>query len=117
MAAGTPPKRVLMASEVCLREGALEVFLCKKNTKEHEAILRADYDARLIHELLLLAGAAVLVIPGESLAQRGGASPLETRTVFGTLRPTRPDRAGGTTHRLRSDTGDGDQGRGRGPDP
>jgi hypothetical protein len=50
-------KRVLIASEVCLREGNLEVFLCKKNTKEHEAIVRADFDARMIHELLLLAGA------------------------------------------------------------
>src|SRR5262249_15520272 len=50
-------KRVLVASEVCLREGPLEVFLCKKNTKEHESILRVDHDARMIHELLLLAGA------------------------------------------------------------
>jgi hypothetical protein len=50
-------RRVLMAAEVTLREGPLEVFLCKKGTKEHEAILRAEYDARLIHELLLLAGA------------------------------------------------------------
>lgn len=52
-------KRVLVAAEVCLRQGPLEVFLCKKNTKEHEAIVRADFDARLIHELLLLAGGEV----------------------------------------------------------
>src|SRR5262245_28562957 len=50
-------KRVMFASEVCLREGALEVLLCKQNTKEHESIIRAHYDAKLIHELLLLAGA------------------------------------------------------------
>src|SRR5262245_316986 len=50
-------RRVLVATEVCLREGPLEVFLCKKGTKEHEAILRVDHDARMIHELLLLAGA------------------------------------------------------------
>src|SRR4051794_14832592 len=37
-------RRLLVATEVCLREGALEVFLCKKGTKEHEAILRVDAD-------------------------------------------------------------------------
>jgi len=56
-----PPKegqrRVGFVAEVCLREGPLEVFLCKQGTKEHEAVLRADFDARKIHELLLLAGA------------------------------------------------------------
>jgi hypothetical protein len=50
-------RRVLVAAEVCLREGPLEIFLCKKGTKEHEAIVRADIDALKIHELLLLAGA------------------------------------------------------------
>lgn len=50
-------RRLLVSTEVCLREGALEVFLCKKGTKEHEAILRADIDAQKLHELLLLAGA------------------------------------------------------------
>ena len=50
-------KRVGFVAEVCLREGPLEVLLCKQGTKEHEAILRADFDAREIHKLLLLAGA------------------------------------------------------------
>src|SRR4051812_44007488 len=50
-------KRVGLAAEVCLREGPLEVLLCKKGTKEHEAILRAEPDAKDIHELLILAGA------------------------------------------------------------
>ncbi|MBA4188570.1 MAG: hypothetical protein C0467_11270 [Planctomycetaceae bacterium] len=50
-------RRLLISTEVCLREGALEVLLCKKGTKEHEAILRVDVDAQKIHELLLLAGA------------------------------------------------------------
>ncbi|MBY0513905.1 MAG: YdjY domain-containing protein [Gemmataceae bacterium] len=49
--------RVMFACEVCLREGNLEVFLCKKNTKEHESILRVDLDARLIHAALEAAGA------------------------------------------------------------
>jgi hypothetical protein len=50
-------KRVGFVAEVCLREGPLEVFLCKQGTKEHEAILRSEFDARKVHELLLLAGA------------------------------------------------------------
>jgi hypothetical protein len=50
-------RRVLIACEVCLREGPLEVFLCRKGTKEHEAIVREEYDARRIHELLTYAGA------------------------------------------------------------
>jgi hypothetical protein len=50
-------RRVHLLAEVCLREGPLEVFLCKNFTKEHEAILRCDADAREIHAALLLTGA------------------------------------------------------------
>jgi len=50
-------RRVVFVAEVCLREGALEVFLCKKGTKEHEAVLRVDLDAKLIHAALEAAGA------------------------------------------------------------
>src|SRR5215218_2840992 len=39
--------RIALATEVCMREGPLEVFLCKRGTKEHEAILRVDADAQL----------------------------------------------------------------------
>ncbi len=39
-------RRVLVSAEVCLREGQLELLLCRKQTKEHEAILSADVDAR-----------------------------------------------------------------------
>jgi hypothetical protein len=49
--------RVGLACEVCLREGPLEVFLCKKGTKEHEAIVRIDADAKFIHLALKTAGA------------------------------------------------------------
>ena len=49
--------RVLIATELCLREGPLEVFVCKKGTKEHEAILRVNVDAKLIHAALEAAGA------------------------------------------------------------
>jgi hypothetical protein len=50
-------RRVLLATEVCLRDGALEIFMCRKGTKEHESILRTDLDALKIHELLILAAA------------------------------------------------------------
>jgi len=42
---------------VCLREGALEQLLTRKGTKEHEAILAADIDARDLHKALLTTGA------------------------------------------------------------
>ncbi|MHB1424154.1 MAG: YdjY domain-containing protein [Gemmataceae bacterium] len=50
-------RRVLVSAEVCLREGQLEQLLCRRNTKEHEAILSADADARQIHAALLAAEA------------------------------------------------------------
>jgi hypothetical protein len=50
-------RRVLISGQVCRREGQLEHLLCRTNTKEHEAVLAADVDARKIHEALILAGA------------------------------------------------------------
>ncbi len=50
-------RRVHLLAEVCLREGPLEVFLCKWNTKEHESILHVDADGREIHTALVLANA------------------------------------------------------------
>jgi hypothetical protein len=50
-------RRILLVAEVCLREGPLEVLLCKTNTKEHEAVIRTAVDARLIHAALIAAGA------------------------------------------------------------
>jgi hypothetical protein len=50
-------RRVVVEAYVCLREGALEQFLTRKGTKEHEAILAADVDAREIHVALIAAGA------------------------------------------------------------
>jgi hypothetical protein len=50
-------RRVLISAEVCLRRGALELFLCRKDSKEHEAIVHADVDARDVHKALLAAGA------------------------------------------------------------
>jgi hypothetical protein len=50
-------RRVLISSEVCLQRGVLELFLCRKDSKEHESIVHADVDARDIHKALLAAGA------------------------------------------------------------
>src|SRR5262249_37759385 len=49
-------RRVLIDGYVVLRAGVLEQLMCRKNTKEHEAILAADVDARDIHKALLLTG-------------------------------------------------------------
>lgn len=50
-------RRVLINAYVCLRQGMLEQLLTRRRTKEHEAILAADADARDIHAALLLTGA------------------------------------------------------------
>ena len=50
-------RRVLVRGYVCLREGQLEQFLTRKGTKEHEAVVAADVDARDIHTALTLARA------------------------------------------------------------
>lgn len=53
-------RRVHLMGEVCLREGPLEVLVCKLFTKEHESIVHVDADGREIHTALLAAGA----VPG-----------------------------------------------------
>ncbi len=58
-------RRVIVQAEVCLREGMLEHLMCRyegqgdkrRGTKEHEAILTAEVDARDIHKALILAKA------------------------------------------------------------
>jgi hypothetical protein len=51
-------RRLYFKTEVCLLEGVLlEVLLCKKNTKEHEAIIRTELDAKLLHAGLIAIGA------------------------------------------------------------
>jgi hypothetical protein len=50
-------RRVVFTAEVCRRTDVLEQLLCRKKTKEHEAILAADIDARVVHTGLVLAGA------------------------------------------------------------
>src|SRR5687767_3885287 len=43
-------RRVLVLATVCLQRGPLELLLTRANTKEHEAILAADVDARELHK-------------------------------------------------------------------
>jgi hypothetical protein len=50
-------RRVLVQASICLRRGMLEQLMTRKRTKEHEAILAADVDARDIHTALTLAKA------------------------------------------------------------
>ncbi len=50
-------RRVQTSAEVCFREGQLEMFMCRKNSKEHESLVSGDFDARDLHKALLAAGA------------------------------------------------------------
>ena len=50
-------RRVIVEALVCLRDGPLEMFMCRKSTKEHESVVCGEMDARDIHKALLLAGA------------------------------------------------------------
>lgn len=49
-------KRLLLKSEVCLREGLLEMLVCLKQTKEHESVLSVDTKAQIVHAGLLALG-------------------------------------------------------------
>lgn len=50
-------KNVLLGGVICLREGLLEFFACRKNSKEHESIVALDIPPHLIHASLLAIGA------------------------------------------------------------
>jgi hypothetical protein len=52
-----PNGRLYLQTTIALREGLLEMFLCKKQTKEHESILAIDSSAQVVHAGLLAAGA------------------------------------------------------------
>jgi len=70
------PRRVVVNSYVCLREGQLEGFLTRRQAKEHEYILAADCDAQIIHATLVAAGAEagspVRFGPGDKYAPAHG---------------------------------------------
>lgn len=50
-------KRLVLKSEVVLREGLLELLVCLKRSKEHESIVAVDAPAQIIHAGLLALGA------------------------------------------------------------
>ncbi|WP_435016017.1 YdjY domain-containing protein [Tundrisphaera sp. TA3] len=50
-------KKLILRARVSLTEGPLEHLLCRKGTKEHEAILSTEAPPRTIHAGLLLTGA------------------------------------------------------------
>lgn len=50
-------KKLLLKTKVVLRDGVLEMLVCRKQTKEHEAILSIDAPAFVIHSGLLALGA------------------------------------------------------------
>ena len=75
-------RRVLVSATVCLREGQLEQFLTRKGTKEHEAIVAADVDARDVHKALLLAGAT----EGKPVQFRPTYKPASGQTIKINLR-------------------------------
>lgn len=49
-------KKLLLKTKVVLKEGVLEMLVCKKQTKEHEAILSLDAPAFVVHSGLLALG-------------------------------------------------------------
>ena len=50
-------RKLILRARVVLQKGALEFFMCKTNSKEHESILATDAPPRLIHAGLILTGA------------------------------------------------------------
>jgi hypothetical protein len=74
-------RRVALQADVCLREGALELLLCKQFTKEHEAVLHADIDARQVHAALIVCGAK----PGHVVQYEPKFQPPSGSTITVTL--------------------------------
>lgn len=54
----TPDRtKVVLLGTICLREGLLEFFACRAQSKEHESIVSIDVKPYLIHAALLVIGA------------------------------------------------------------
>jgi hypothetical protein len=80
-------RRVIIEAYVVLRQGMLEQLMCRKGTKEHEAILAADIDARDVHRALLVAGAK----PGSVMRYTPDFQPPKGSVVRVTLQYTGKD--------------------------
>lgn len=52
-------KQLIVAGQVCLKEGFLEMFACPKGTKEHESVVSVNSDAMTVHAGLLALGAQI----------------------------------------------------------
>ncbi len=50
-------KKVVLRGQLCMREGLLEMLVCKAQTKEHESVISIDADAYVIHAALMALGA------------------------------------------------------------
>lgn len=50
-------KKVVLRGQLCMREGLLEMLVCKTQTKEHESVISIDADAYVIHAALMALGA------------------------------------------------------------
>jgi hypothetical protein len=53
----TVNKKVVLRGQLCMREGLLEMLVCKAQTKEHESVISIDADAYVIHAALMALGA------------------------------------------------------------
>ena len=53
----TVNKKVILRGQLCLREGLLEMLVCKTQTKEHESVISVDAEAYVIHAALMALGA------------------------------------------------------------
>jgi hypothetical protein len=54
-------KQIIVGGSICLNEGALEMFVCPTNTKEHESVIAANALASEVHAALI----ALNVAPGK----------------------------------------------------
>ncbi len=75
-------RRVIVSATVCRREGALEGLLTRAKKKEHEYILAADVDARVLHTALEAAGAKAgtpVVLAPKYQAAKGTAIKVSLR--------------------------------------
>jgi len=68
-------KRVLLKTQVALRQGSLELFCCRKGSKEHESILSLDSRAQVVHAGLLALGAK----PGTQFSTIPTINPRQAR--------------------------------------
>ncbi len=50
-------KQVVLMGNICLRKGMLELFACRRGSKEHESIVSVEVKPFLIHAALLAIGA------------------------------------------------------------